>query len=310
MLPLRPVTSPLPTCAASRSFISYVRVNTRFPPASPPPSASVTSSYESEIAASTFSLPLMPTYAPPRSPPLRLRRRRTVCGVKSLASLAPEILNCAPLSAYVTVSFTPEPTTLTSRPPLPATLTVGVGIMSRLPTFLPHSKPPSLSWAPPLVSLPVMSLPAPFAPPEQWPCFVPTLTPILFAWSVGGAAMRCFATFTSKPNLQCVASQPACFSTVPSFCFQITKSPASKLPPSEFPSMSHVSCSMLATLPSQSTMVTHLVWRCRQLRCYGAITISVNFRLSPIFSCFYVVQVWLFENGPSRSGVNRWRLGK
>jgi hypothetical protein len=38
-------------------------------------------------------------------------------------------------------------------------------------------------------------------------------------------------------------------------CSPITTSPASNFPPSEFPSMSHVSCPMLATLPSQSTMV-------------------------------------------------------
>ena len=71
----------------------------------------------------------------------------------------------------------------------------------------------------------------PFEPPVPWrPCFVPTLASTMYQYclvvSVGGAATKCFANFTSKPNLQCEAFQPACFSMALSFCFPITKFPA------------------------------------------------------------------------------------
>jgi hypothetical protein len=60
----------------------------------------------------------------------------------------------------------------------------------------------------------------------------------------------------------------------------------------------------------------HLVWRRCWRRCRQLEVLRCNYDLSKfrfITNCqvvLYVVQVWLFENGPSRSGVNRWRLGK
>jgi hypothetical protein len=259
MLPLHPVTSPLPTCAASLSSISFALPGEYM--VSPSESTpfrlcdvqlrisnrrlDLLLATDTDIRSATFATLTFTTRKNGvRGEVIGLSRSGNphLCPVISLCN---RILHAREHHADLTVPIARyydrgrwHNVTSTN---ISTTLKAAV-------TYLG----PTLGF----LAADVSARPIPFEPPVRWPCFVPTLTLIVSAWSVGGAAMKCFATFTSKPNLQCVAFQHACFSMVLSFCFTIMTSPAYNFPPSEFPFMYHVSCPMLATLPSQSTMVT------------------------------------------------------